>query len=81
MSDLMNKENGLGMLCKTCGQEMSICEYREDTDTLHLVFSCEPCSELMYVSIDKNTGDGEYIVVGPLETLSNRAKKDRPDIL
>lgn len=63
MSDSMIKENRLGMLCKTCGQEMAICEYGEDADTLNLVFSCEPCSELMYVSVDKNTGDGEYIVV------------------
>ena len=68
MSDLVNKENHLGMLCKTCGEEMSICEYVEDTDTLHLVFSCKPCSELMYVSVDKATGFCEYIVVSSEDT-------------
>lgn len=66
MSDLINKENGLGMLCKTCGQNMSVCEYGEDDTYLIVMFACKTCSEGSYMLIDKATGDGE-IMVGPIE--------------
>lgn len=66
MSGLMNKENRLSMLCKTCGREMSICEYGEDETYLIVMFACKPCSEGSYMLIDKATGDGD-IMVGPIE--------------